>query len=82
MEPTKEQVHESNKVIRENLAWVHHKLQYLPTMPEEHQMHQAAIGVLFALCTDLQKKIEEVEPPEVKEELPKGAYVVDVPSRG
>lgn len=71
--------HESNKIVREGLAWAHQRLHTVPTYFEEHQMHKLAIDVLSALCLDLQKKIEAVEPPPPEDDEPKKAYIVDAP---
>lgn len=62
MEVDKNQ-HESNKVIREHLAWCHYKLQHVPHIHEEDAMFGGAIKILEAICLDLQKKIELIEPP-------------------
>ena len=78
-EKTPEQIqHEANKFCREKLAWAHYKLGVTPILLEEAQIAQETRGVLAAYCTDLQKKIEAVEPPEaeVKPE-PKAPYVID-----
>lgn len=72
--------HESNKFIREKLAWLHYRMGTFQFYLEEAQLALEARGVLEAFCNDLQKKIEEVEPPVVKdEEAPKGPYIVEVP---
>ena len=70
--------HETNKFIRERLAWIHFRMQSIQFYLEEAQMALETKGVLEAICLDLQKKIEEVEPPVAKEsEAPKGPYVID-----
>lgn len=76
---TPEQIqHETNKFIRERLAWIHFRMQSMQFFLEEAQMALETKGVLEAICLDLQKKIEEVEPPVAKEpEAPKGHYVID-----
>lgn len=72
-------LHESNKVIRHSLAWLHYKMGMQQFYLEEADEAKQARGVLEALCLDLQAKIEAVEPPpkEEKEEEPKKPYVID-----
>ena len=65
--PPPEQVHENNKKIRDGLAWIHFKLQTMAFEPKDFNKALQAKGVLYVICTDLQKKIEIVEPPPVKE---------------
>lgn len=77
---TPEQIqHETNKFIREKLAWLHFRMGSFQFYLEEAQHALEAKGVLEAICNDLQKKIEEVEPPPAveKEEAPKGPYIID-----
>ncbi|MGZ3796479.1 MAG: hypothetical protein ACXVB1_08945 [Pseudobdellovibrionaceae bacterium] len=71
--------HESNKVVRHSLAWLHWKLGTQTFFLEEAQEALQARGVLEAFCLDLQKKIEEVEPPVKQEEPqePKKPYIID-----
>jgi hypothetical protein len=75
------QQHESNKVVREHLAWVHYRLQSIPMIFEEHKLLHGALNILQAICLDLQTKIELVEPPPKKEEAQsKPALVIDAPA--
>lgn len=81
-EKTPEQTqHESNKVVREGLAFAHYKLSVTPMLLEEHEAATLSRNVLHALCLDLQKKIEVVEPPKPapKNEAPKTPYIMEVP---
>lgn len=81
-EKTPEQIqHESNKIVRQALAHAHYLLNYqCKYMAEQFAEVAATIDVLKALCEDLQKKIEQVEPP-VKAEANEmqAPYVMDVP---
>lgn len=81
-EKTPEQAqHESNKVVREGLAYAHYKLGVTPLLLEEHEAATLSRNVLHALCIDLQKKIEAVEPPPApKKEEPKTPYIMEVPT--
>lgn len=71
--------HESNKFIREKLAWLHYRMNSIQFFLEEAQIAQEARGILAAFCQDLQVKIEEVEPPVKQDEstTPKGPYIID-----
>jgi hypothetical protein len=72
--------HETNKSVRHGLAWIHYKLGVTPIKHKSLDDAMIARGILFTICTDLQKKIDEVEPPAVKPvEAPKGPYVMDLP---
>lgn len=63
--------HESNKVVRHALAHAHYILtNRVQWMKEEFVEVMNTCAVLEALCLDLQKKIEEVEPPKVEEVKP------------
>ena len=78
---TPEQIqHESNKIVREALAFAHYKLGVTPILIEEANTVAQSRGVLEAMCVDLQKKIELVEPPILKTESQKGPYVMEVPA--
>ena len=80
-EKTQEQIqHESNKIVRNSLAWLHFKMASQPFFFEEFTEAMQARGVLESICKDLQTKIELVEPPVVEEAAPKAPYVVDVPA--
>ena len=60
--------HESNKVVRHALAHAHYVLtNRVQWMKEEFVEVMNTCAVLEALCLDLQKKIEEIEPPKVDE---------------
>lgn len=79
-EKTQEQIqHESNKVVRHSLAWLHFRLGTMQFFLEESQEAIQARGVLELICKDLQAKIEKVEPPVVDEAAsePKAPYVID-----
>lgn len=81
--PEQKATHESNKVVRQALAFAHFKLQHVPHILEEDKDFELAVQVLHALCLDLQKKIEAVEPPppEAPKEKSRPPYVIDVPAR-
>lgn len=71
---------EVKKSVRHGLAYLHYKLGVTPIKHKSLDDAMIARGILYTLCTDLQKKIEEIEPPEVKPEEPKkGPYVMEVP---
>jgi isochorismate synthase EntC len=78
-EKSQEQIqHESNKVVRNSLAWLHYKMTSQQFFLEEAQEALQARGVLELICKDLQAKIELIEPPPPKEEeAPKAPYVID-----
>lgn len=73
---------DSNKFVRERLAWLHYRMESMQFFLTEAQQAHEARGILAHLCEDLQKKIEEVEPPVVQEEKiqfeAKKPFVVDV----
>jgi hypothetical protein len=69
--------HESNKVIREYLAWAHYRLQQVPMIIEEHKMLAGTLDVLAAFCKDLQAKIEAVEPIVKEEAEKKAPYIME-----
>lgn len=80
VEKTPEQIqHESNKVVREALAFAHWRLQTVPYIHEDRKNFEVSINVLEALCHDLQKKIEAVEPPAPVEPEVKKPYIIEVP---
>lgn len=72
--------HDSNKFVRERLAWLHYRMESMQFFLTEAQQAHEARGILAHLCEDLQKKIEEVEPPVVQpqDKDPKKPFVVDV----
>lgn len=72
--------HDSNKFVRERLAWLHYRLESMQFFLSEAQEAHEARGILAHLCEDLQKKIEEIEPPVVQEEKPevKKPYMMDI----
>lgn len=73
--------HEVNKSVRHGLAWLHFKLGVMPIKHKGLDDAMVARGILFTICTDLQKKIDEVEPPAPKaEEAPKKPYIMEIPS--
>ncbi len=73
-----EKTHEENKAIRDGLAWIHYKLTTTPHKQKSLDLAAQAAGVLFAICTEIQKKIELVEPPVVKEQTKASKpYVID-----
>ena len=78
---TPEQIqHESNKVVRENLAFAHYTIQTRQYLPEQFTDVTNCLNVLHALCTDLQKKIELVEPPTpIEPTEPKAPYIMEAP---
>ncbi len=78
-EPTPEQIHQSNKIVRQGLAFAHHTLTYKPHVKEECLDYHVSVDVLEKLCKDLQQKIELVEPPAAPSKEPKKPYLVDVP---
>lgn len=75
-----EQVHESNKVTRQALAFAHYVFKNrLQFMHEEFSQANQTLTVLETLCRHLQVEIEKVEPPEKVEAEPKRPYVMEVP---
>lgn len=75
--------HNSNKFIREKLAWLHYRMNTMQFYLEEITLAHESRGIIQALCEDLQKKIEAVEPPVVVEEPkdePKKPYIIDAGS--
>lgn len=75
---TPEETHANHKAMRDGLAWIHFKLQTASFEPKDFNKALQAKGVLYVICTDLQKKIELVEPPPPKEEAkPAEPYVID-----
>lgn len=78
-EKSQEQIqHESNKVVRNSLAWLHFKLGTQQFFLEEANEALQARGVLELICKDLQAKIELIEPPLPKEENKASApYIID-----
>lgn len=73
--------HEIKKQVRHGLAFMHYKLGVTPIKHKSLDDAMIARGILFTICTDLQKKIDEVEPPAPKAEAaPQKPYVIEVPS--
>lgn len=80
-EKTPEQLaHEGNKAVRQGLAFAHYVLTHQTRFMHEQFIDASnAVAVIFAVCEDLQKKIEQVEPPAPQPEVSSKPWVIDAP---